>query len=128
MKDGGFLDHRSCLAQRTRRGVDDERGFEAEQVPRHRRKHEAQIGMHRRNFDGLGRAREAVFASRGDHDRRGAVGAMVRDLFRDIVGVRTTEPDRADEDQRFGTQVDVLLVLGDVGRDGPVTQLRELDA
>ena len=127
MKDGGFLDHRSCLAERACGRVDDECGFETEEVTRHRREHETQIGMHRRHFDGLHRAREAVFASRGDHDRRGAVRAVVRDLLRDVVGVRATEPDRAHEDQRLGAQVDVLLVLGDVGRDGAVTQLRELD-
>ena len=84
--------------------------------------------MDRRHFDGLGRAREAVLAPGGDHNRRGAVRAVVRDLLRDVVGIGAAEPDRAHEDQRLGAQVDVLLVLGDVGGDRPVTQLRELDA
>ena len=60
------------------------------------------------------RAGEAVFARGGDHDRRGAVRAVVRDLLGDVVGVRALEPDRAHEDQRLGAEVDVLLVFGDV--------------
>ena len=84
--------------------------------------------MHRRHLDRLGRAREPILATSGDHNRCRAVRAVVRDLLRDVVDVGPTEAHCTHENQRLRAQIDVLLVLGDVGRDRPVAQLRELDA
>ena len=77
--------------------------------------------------DRLERGEEAGFAVVGDHDRRGLVRAVDRDLLADVVGVRAVQSGRAHDDHRLGREVDVLLVLGDVARDRLVTELRELD-
>ena len=110
------------------RHVDDERGLVPEDVAGHRREHEAELpvdGWHVDHLDGTG---EALVAHVGDHDRHGTVRAVVRDLLGDVVGVRAVEPGRTHQDERFGAEVDVLLVLRDVSGDGAVTELRELDA
>ena len=73
------------------------------------------------------RRRNRLVALGGDHDRRGPVGPVDRDLLGDVVGVRPGEPGGADDDQRLGREVDVLLVLGDVAGDRLVAELRELD-
>ena len=71
---------------------------------------------------------EPLVAVGRDHDRRGLVRAVDRDLLGDVVGVRARQAGRADEDQRLGREVDVLLVLGGVAGDRLVAELGELDA
>ena len=91
------------------------------------RRARSDVRVHHRNRDRLERGEEAGFAVVGDHDRRGLVGAVDRDLLADIVGVRAVQSGRAHEDHRLGREVDVLLVLGDVARDRLVAELRQLD-
>ena len=121
------LDAAARLAQRSRRRVDGERGFVAEQVPDHRAQNERDIGVHDRNGDRLERREEPRLVVVGDHDRRRLVGAVDRDLLADVVGVRAVQAGRAHDDHRLGRQVDVLLVLGDVAGDRLVAELRQLD-
>ncbi len=70
---------------------------------------------------------EAFLTLARDHDRRRFVGAIDRDLLRDVVGGAARQAGRAYQDQRLARQVDVLLVLGDVARDRLVAELRQLD-
>ena len=71
---------------------------------------------------------EALLALAGDHDRRRLVGPVDRDLLGHVVGGRSGEPGRADQDHGLGREVDVLLVLGRVAGDRLVAELGELDA
>ena len=122
----GPLDRLARLAQRARRAVDGERRLVPEQVPDHRRQHEAERRVDRRHGDRRRRA-VALLALVGDHDRRRLVGAEDRGLLRHVVGGAAAQTGGADEDQRLGRQVDVLLVLGGVGGDRLVAELAELD-
>ena len=115
------------LAQRQRGRVDRQRGLVTEQMARHRGDDERERRMHRRHRDGLDRRAQPRLAVGRDHDRRGLVRAVDRELLADVVGVGAGEPGRADEDQRLGREVDVLLVLGRVAGDRLVAELRELD-
>ena len=113
----------SDLTQRARRRVDRERGLVREEVTRHRAQHEREGGMHARHEQRLDRRFEAVLVVVCDDDRRGLVGAVDGELFRDVVGGRAVKAGRAHDDHRFRRQVDVLLVFGDVARDRLVAEL-----
>ncbi len=123
----GRLDGGPRLAQRAGLGVDGQRGLVAEEVPGHRRQHEGQARVGGRHDDDLQRGREPLLALAGDHDRRGLVGPVDRDLLGHVVGGRAGEAGRADQDQRLGREVDVLLVLGRVAGDRLVAELGQLD-
>ena len=110
----------------TRRRVDGERRFVAEEVPDHRREHERDGGVDRRHGDRRG-ARVPGVAVVGDDDRRRLVRPEDRHLLAHVVGRRAGEPGGAHEDHRLRRQVDVLLVLGDVAGDRLVAELAELD-
>ncbi len=70
---------------------------------------------------------EARVASVAHDDRSGVVRAEDRDFFDRIGHDHGGEPRRAHEDERLGREVDVLLVLDRVDRDGLVAELGELD-
>ena len=83
--------------------------------------------VHDRHRDHLQGGGEALLAVGGDHDRRGLVGPVDRDLLGHVVGGRAGEAGGAHEDERLGRQVDVLLVLGGVAGDRLVAELGQLD-
>ncbi len=64
---------------------------------------------------------------RRDHHRHRLVGLVYRHFLGHVTGVGAPQTGPAHEDQRLARQVDVLLVLGRIRGDRPVTQLRQLD-
>ena len=83
--------------------------------------------MHAGYADQLHRRSVPIVVLGDDRDRRGLVRAVDRELLGDVVRVGARESGRTDEDHRLRRQVDVLLVLGTVTRDGLVAELRGLD-
>ena len=84
--------------------------------------------MHLGNSNDLECSREALFALRGDHHRRGLMGPVDRDFLRNIICSGTLESCRTDQDHWLGRKVDVLLVFRPIARDGFVAKLRKFDA
>ena len=83
--------------------------------------------MHTGHRDRVDRRREPGLAVVDDRDRRRLVRAIDRKFLGYVVGVRTAQPRRADEDHRLGREVDVLLVFRDVAGDRLVAELGQLD-
>ena len=71
---------------------------------------------------------EAASALRCHHDRRGPVRPVDRHLLGGVVGDGAPQPRGTHPDERFGREIDVLLVLGAVFGDGVIADLGELDA
>ena len=81
----------------------------------------------RNGDDGVRRVVEAVVPLVAEDDHGGLMGLEDGHILDDIAHDRFRTPRRADEDQRLRRQVDVLFVLHNVGRDGLVAQLAQLD-
>ena len=83
--------------------------------------------MDHRNQHHVQRLREPRRASIGHHHRGRPVSPVDGHLLGHVVGRRANQPCGAHQNQRLGRQVDVLLILGGVGRNRFVAELRQLD-
>ena len=122
------LDDLAGLAQRPGRGVDGDRCLVAEQMTHHRRQHERQRRIERRNAEHRRGCREPLVALGGHNEGRRLVGLVDGHFLGHIVGGAAHQSGGAHQDERLARQVDVLLVLGDVAGDRLVAELAQLDA
>ena len=126
-RGGSGLDGRTRLAEGPGLGVDGEGGLVAEEVARHGRQDEGQLGRHGGNLHRRQRGGERLALS-ADNDRGRLVRPVDGELLGDVLGVGARDAGCAHEDERLGRQIDVLLVLCGVAGDRLVTELGELDA
>ena len=124
----GNVAHRlTCLAQRTRGGVDGEGGFVAEEMADHRGENERDGRIDFGNREDRACGIETLIPFGGDDDGSCLVGTVDGDLFGHIRRRATLEARCAHEDHWLARKIDVLLVFRDVARNRLVTQLGQLD-
>ena len=98
-----------------------------EQVADHRRQQEGQPGVHRWHGHQVMGSDEPRRTGVGHHHGQRLVRPVDGHLLGHVVGRRSHQAGGTHQDQRLRGEVDVLLVLGGVGGDRLVAELRELD-